>query len=562
MNNYRRKPTRGQTRQAIDGILNAPANRINQAPDTKHSQGLSHHMSNSVRSSRQTRRLGDFKGLSEGYHSADQTKTGRLSGHKSEQHHITNSTEIRKSLATQTNEPAKLTRKQRRQQKKAKKKQRRGARKWVPRIIILLIIIVVAVAGFLLAKGYIKLHNIFQGGGYSAALGDDSNPSNLYKEGDGRVNILLIGGRADNDPDGGGLTDTILVLSIDPITNKSAFISVPRDLWVRTDGRGSERINAVFKFARQDAEKKGLSEAQANAAGAKALKAKMTEVLGIDMHYYAMVDIEGFTRAVDTLGGVDINVPDAVRDASMAWQNNGRALLVPEGLQTLTSKQALFYVQSRKGDPRSDFGRSERQRLFLAAMAKEITKASTYGNPLTVSRLMDDFGNHVRTDFAAGDVVHLYNVATKLGEPESIGLTTENLLMSANIGGRSVLTPKAGTFDYSEIHAYIRSALPDGYIVRENAPVVVLNGTTVAGKAQEVADILKSYAYNVTKVDNASTQDYNKTIIIDLTGKNPYTKNYLEKRFSVTATSDIPEGLVVPEEERQGFIIIIGGDAR
>ncbi len=563
MDNYRKKPTRRHTRQAIDGILNAPVNRMNQAPQAA-KRAKDTRAQDSFQSSRRTKQIGDFTNLKEGYHSSDQTTDGRLSAQPKKQKHVAQSQAIRKSLAVTEVEEQELSRRQRRKQarahKKQAKKQRKGFRKWLPRVLIVLGILLIIGIGFLLVKGYIKLSNVLQGGGHSAALSSEVDPSKLQKEGDGRINILVIGGRDDDDPDGGGLTDTMLVASVDPVNHKMALISVPRDLWVKTESSGSERINAVFKYGRQNALSAGKSESEANTAGAQALKKKMTEVLGIDLNYYVMVDMNGFTKAVDTIGGVSINVPEAVYDATMAWQNGGRSLLVPAGQQTLDAKHALFYVQSRKGDPKSDFGRSERQRLFIAAFMKEVMSASTFSNPLTISRLMDDFGNHVRTDFAVNDLTSLYSIMSKTSEPESIGLTNENYLTSASIGGRSVLVPKAGTFDYSEIQAYIHTALPDGYILKENAPVVVLNGTTTAGVATETADLLKSYAYNVTKTDNAPTQTYTKTVIIDLTGKNPYTKNYLEKRFGVTATAKLPDGLTVADENRQGFIIIIGED--
>jgi len=456
-------------------------------------------------------------------------------------------------------------RKDARKARKEWRRQKRAARptwkKWLIRISIVVIILVIGLVGFLGFKGYFKLRDIFKGGGYSAALDGNVDPNKLKGEGDGRVNILLLG-RGGEGHDGPDLTDTILIASIDPVNNKSALMSIPRDLWVRTD-YGTMKINALFARAKEsELNKNGGNIVAAETKAAQVVKDEMNDVFGINMHYYAMIDFEGFGKAVDTLGGVSVNVPEDLRDSTMAWLNGGKSLLVPAGQQDLDSKHALWYVRSRHGSARGDFDRAERQRIFIAALQKEITSVGTYGNPATVSRLMDDFGNHIRTDFGLNEIMRLYELSKKMGEPESIGLVDEphDFLTTDMISGQSVVVPKAGTFDYDAIKLYIRSALPDGYIVKENARITVLNGTSMAGYGSEKAEELKSYRYNVVGVDNAPTTDYRKTVVVDLTedGQGKYTKNYLERRFGVTATTSLPEGITKPEQP--GFVIILGSN--
>lgn len=449
----------------------------------------------------------------------------------------------------------------RKQWRKAKHAARPAWKRWLIRIGIFLIVIVIALAGFLAFKGYMKLRNIFQGGGYSAALDGNADPNKLKGEGDGRVNILLLG-RGGEGHEGADLTDTILIMSIDPVNNKSALLSIQRDLWVRTDN-GSMKINALFSNAKQSAmNRNGGNVADAEAKAIGVLKEEITDVFGINMHYHAMIDFDGFAKAVDTMGGVTIDVPEELRDSSMAWQNGGKSLLVPAGRQTLDSKHALWYVRSRHGSARGDFDRAERQRLFITALMKQITSAGTYSNPATVSRLMDDFGDHIRTDFGLDEIMRLYDLTKKMGEPESIGLADEPhaFLTTDMISGQSVVVPKDGPFEYEAIQLYLRSALADGYIVKENARITVLNGSGIAGYGTEKGDELKSYRYNVVGVDTAPTSDYEKTVIVDLTegdaGK--YTRNYLEKRFGVKVTRDLPEGITAPTQP--GFVIILGSN--
>lgn len=438
------------------------------------------------------------------------------------------------------------------------KKQRPTWQKWALRGSLGTAAVVVVVLGFLITQGYLNLNKILQGGGAAAALDADVDPSKLKGEGDGRVNILLLG-RGGEGHDGPDLTDTLLVASVDPVNKKAALLSIPRDLWVK--GRnGDSKINAVFANTKNASLNRSLDEAAAEKAGIAAVEDVVEDVLDISIHYYGMIDFRGFEKAVNTLGGVTIDVPEELRDATMAWENNWNPVIARAGKQEMNGKQALMYVRSRHGSTRGDFDRAERQRLFIMALKNEVLSAGTFSNPMKVSRLMSDFGAHTRTDFSLNDLMRLYSLTKDIGKMDSISLVDppHDFLTTGNFGGQSVVQPKAGLFAYEDVHEYIRGALPDGYIIKEKAPIRLLNGTAVEGMATAEGDKLKSYKYNVVKVDNAPTQDYANTVIVDLSGKHKYTKNYLEKRYKVKATRTIPAGIHIPEAERSGFVIIIG----
>src|SRR5207244_10638311 len=113
------------------------------------------------------------------------------------------------------------------------------------------------------------------------------DPTQLKGEGNGRVNILLLGvGGAGHD--GPNLSDTIMVVSIDPKTKDVAMLSIPRDLYVKIPGHGYGKINA------------------ANVYGGPTLAARtVANVIGVPIHYYAVIDFSGFKQAVDSVGGGD-----------------------------------------------------------------------------------------------------------------------------------------------------------------------------------------------------------------------------------------------------------------
>lgn len=438
-------------------------------------------------------------------------------------------------------------------------------RKWGLRSGIAVAGIVLLLGGFLVVKGLLQANKVFKGGGKAAALQSEVKPELLKGEGDGRINILLLG-RGGDGHEGADLTDTILVASIDPINKTANLVSIPRDLWVTVDG-SSSKINAVYANHKYRAlNKSPKDKAGADQAGIKALQGTVSEVLGIPVHYYGMVDFQAFKQAVDTVGGVDIDVPANLTVREYLWDPTaGRHynLNVPAGKQHFDSTKALFFARSRATSPRGDFDRAERQRLFLQALSQKVLSAGTYTNPVKISQLMSAFGDHVSTDFSVNDGIRLAQLAKDVqpSNIKSIGLADppNNYVRTDNVGGQSIVRPTAGIGDYSEIHNYIRNTLKDPYLAKENGRIMVLNGTSTPGLASAQGDKLKSYGYNVVKVDTAPTQNYQTTTIIDLTyGKKPFTKNYLEKRLGIKATTTVPD----PNIQTTGadFVVILGQD--
>jgi LCP family protein required for cell wall assembly len=435
-------------------------------------------------------------------------------------------------------------------------------RTWLFRGTVAALVLVIAVGGLLFTQGFLKVNKTLRGGATAAALQRNVNPHMLKGEGDGRINILLLGsGGAGHD--GPDLTDTMMVASIDPVNKTASLVSIPRDLWVQGNG-SAMKINAVYPTAkynylgRIDSESK---DENAIKAGISAVDQSVEDVLGISIHYNVLIDFQAFRKAIDTVGGVDVNVPEQLVDPTMAWENNRNPVLAKAGLQHFDGKNALMYVRSRHTS--SDFARSERQRAVLLALKDKVVSVGTLSNPLKISELISAFGNNVYSDLSLADTVSLYKIFKGINNHHvtSLGLGDEgkSLVTTGMVGDQSTVQPLAGMFDFSEIRSYIRSQLVDGYIKKEHAKIVVLNGTDQEGLATEKGDLLKSYGYDVTKVDNAPTNSYNQTVIVDRTGgKAKYTKNYLEKRFNVKATTKLPDSAILPGDA--DFIIILGSN--
>ncbi len=417
------------------------------------------------------------------------------------------------------------------------------------RAMAVVLVLVLGTGGFLSWKAYSKLHKVFRGTTTVAALASKPVTPDLLKgEGDGRVNILLlgIGGPGHDGPD---LTDTIVVLSVDPVNNTATMLSVPRDLWVQQPINyfgSQQKINAAYESGKYHyLGKLDSSSANANAvqAGFSNIDQVIKTVLGINVDYHMLVNFQAFRQAVDAVGGITVNVPTPLVDPTMAWENKWNPVLAPAGVQQMGGVEALLYARSR--ETTSDFARGQRQRQILVALKDKVLTAGTLSNPAKIDELMNAFGDNVYSDMSTQGATRLYSIIKKVSDNQiaSAGLTDPPhvLVTTDHVGTTSVDRPVAGFNNYTDIQAYVRSQMPDGYIVKEHAPIAVL-GTTSA-KATATATLLKSYGYNVTSTGVAA-QTVTSPELIDLShGKDPFTLHYLETRYGVTPLTSLPSGI-------------------
>jgi len=424
------------------------------------------------------------------------------------------------------------------------------------------------IGGIFGARLWWLANKIFQGGGGAVAMQENVDPSMLRGEGDGRINILLLG-RGGGNHDGPDLTDTIVIASINPIQDEAALLSIPRDLYVRTSNGGHTKINAIFANAKDFAlsnmsASDNSREDKADSAGMVAIENIIKTNIGIPIHYHGIIDFDGFARAIDTVGGVDVDVPQEleVYEPSMWLMGRSYTLNVTSGWSHFDGIRALAFSRSRETSSGGDFDRSKRQRLLLVALKDKIFSAGTYGNPIRINQLMSDFGNHIKTNLSLNEIKRLYEIINEIpsNKIDSVDLVTppNDLIRGKLIAGSSVQIPKAGIDNFNAIKSFIRNRLKDGYLAHENASVAIYNGTMIDGLASRTSDDLKSYGYNITRVADTSNKGLQRTIVVDLrNGEKKYTKHYLEKRFGTSAVERVPSGYNI-DSGNADFVIILG----
>lgn len=386
-------------------------------------------------------------------------------------------------------------------------------------------------------------------GNSALALQDDVDPTKLKGEGDGRVNVLLMG-VGDASHQAADLTDTIQIASLDPISKNVTLFSIPRDLYLKIPGYGSDRINAAHVYGERD----GLP-----GGGPELLKQTISQNLGIPIHYFARLDFSGFSTAVEAVGGVEVNVDETIHDYSYPDEatNGYSTFYIQAGRRFLDGTTALKYVRSRYTT--SDFDRSKRQQKVMIALKEKALSLGTLTNPVKINSLLASVGNDLKTDLNVKEMIKLIKMGKEITEQKitraGLDNNPDNYLASTNVGGASVMVPKAG--DFSEIKKYVRSLMPDGYIKKEDGNVDVYNGTEESGLATATADLLKTYGYKIRTVGDAPNKDNQKTIIYDYSnGAKPYTLRYLEKRFGVKAQRKTAK----PNEAHADIVITLGRD--
>lgn len=421
------------------------------------------------------------------------------------------------------------------------------------------LIIGVSVFGFIFGKAWWDAKKALNGGGSALALSKEVDPNSLNGEGDGRVNILLLGKGGDAH-DGGQLTDTVMIASIDPINNGVVMLSVPRDLWVKPDGLWPMKINAVYSSAKEQTLYKNPNDKPAaEKAGIDAIEKTIEQYLDINVNYYAMVDFTAFQETVDILGGITVNLPEPYNDPTM--KIGKKYLDLPAGPNQLDGGTALGLARSRYGAERGDFDRGRNQQLVLIGIKDKLLSMGTFVNPLKISQLITTFGNRVQTNFSTDDLMRLYELSKNIPNENitnvDLAMKDDPVVTTGTIGGQSVVYPIAGINDYSEVKKFVRLKLKDGYIIKENPTIIVLNASGKTGAAASRAEELKSYGYNVVQVADAPISDVPATQLIDTTkGAKKYTKRYLELRFNTKAVSKV-DGLDTTPYVAD-YIVVIG----
>lgn len=360
-----------------------------------------------------------------------------------------------------------------------------------------------------------------------------------------RLNILLIGA---DEQGGGHNTDTLITLSIDPVTNQVAMFQLPRDTVDVPIPKGPARqlfgsvyagkINSWFVAIRN---RPDLYPGTDQTRGYNGLKAILGELYGIEIKYYVEVNFDGFEKIVDALGGVTVNVQvPVVDDRFPAGGGALQRVYIASGVQHMSGAEALVYARSRNGT--SDFDRGARQQRLLLSLRQEADIAALLPK---VDQLASALASSLRTDIPRALVPQLLGLAAQVDTPD-----IRSYIFTPRFYQTEYLNSPRGYIIVPNVDR-IRAAIRDAFSIdpavagrrqqlgEEGASVYVLNGSGVSGQAARIADYLEflgisasapSLKPDVSRLAATTIRVYNGA-----EARMPLTVKTLESLFGVTA---------------------------
>lgn len=425
---------------------------------------------------------------------------------------------------------------------------RRTRRLFLP-LTSLVLILIVLLAGASLAIGVRftqSLHfenrelSFFQG---IRILGDSllGTGGALAGEESGRVNILLLGRAGEKYP-GRNLTDTVMLLSLDTEKKRVGLLSLPRDLFAPIPGTGlSTKLNSLYQI--------GLNES----VGTEILRESVAEITGQPIHYYAMIDFDGFERMIDALGGIQVEVMRDIYDARYPGKNYSyETFELKKGWQKLDGKTALKYARERHDDPEGDFGRTKRQQQIMQAVRDRAWSIPTFLNPFALSGFLESLGESVTTDVPPESIGRFIELARSL-DTKNVSTVVidawkkESLLRVSHVesgGVRAfILVPRSGTWgeirDAAEhlFEKHGREAKAE-MIEKESAQILVLAAPRYRANAEAlVADIRETFPVASVKLQSDGGLETNgeAAMIQDKSSvRAPYTLDTLIARYGLS----------------------------
>jgi LCP family protein required for cell wall assembly len=277
--------------------------------------------------------------------------------------------------------------------------------------------------------------------------------------GSDRVNVLMVGYGGEGH-DGAYLADSIQVLSIDPSTDTTTTIPIPRDLWIEGVSGFSQngKINEVFSVGRGSTGE--IDD------GAALLAEVASDVTGLEIEHWLTIDFGGFRDMVNAVGGVTVENPVAFDYTTIEqfhregrWEMGG----FPAGQIQLDGDEALAYSRARYTSVPSestDFARSVRQARIISALRSRLGDGGLFAIGPGLG-LMDAMEGRVRTDLS---VIDLFLLSGHLSSDRRVELTEDVVLRAmTNTIGQYILVPMGwtGPGDYDGIRTYLASELAE-----------------------------------------------------------------------------------------------------
>jgi|Wag4MinimDraft_11_1082651.scaffolds.fasta_scaffold01926_3 LCP family protein required for cell wall assembly len=315
-----------------------------------------------------------------------------------------------------------------------------------------------------------------------------------------KINILVLG-VDETSPTDPKRSDTMILLSYNPKTNKAYILSIPRDTMIKLDKYGTQKINAAYPIG-----------------GPQLAMDTVSQLIGEPVDYYVKIGYEGFKQLVDDLGGVEMNVPVDMNYDDYAGNLH---IHLKKGVQLLDGEKALQLVRFRHGYAEQDLERVKVQREFLLAMFEKAKNPST---SLKIHRILKTINQYVETNIPPVTMLKYADYILKLDKENIKTATLPGTPQYVNGIAYYITDPQ----EIQEFIANLDRNVDDKtneVAVNKNIKIEVLNGGGIPGAAAKTADLLKQQGYDVVKIGNVIGTTYNTTQIINRTDNKEVVEN-------------------------------------
>jgi LCP family protein required for cell wall assembly len=392
-----------------------------------------------------------------------------------------------------------------------------------------------------------------------AALASGSQSSAITPEawdGTNRVTILIMGldyrdWQSGDTPH----SDTMILLSIDPITKSASMLSIPRDTWVNIPGFEYGRINEAY------------FDGAANklpGGGPELARQTVEQFIGVPVQYYAVIDFGAFIKFIDEIGGVKVKPNEPV---TIEKFGGGQEQVLEAGkIYQLDGGLALAYARERHTSG-GDVDRAKRQQEVILAIRKRILQYESLPELLSKApAIYQDLSAGILTNLNLADALKLGVLGVQM-DSKSIkrGVIDYNMVIQTKSPqGEAILKPipdkirelRDSLFATAGSKSPIAVPIAGSTLVKDEAArVVIWDGSGVPGLADRTAEYLRSEGINVIQVADAGA--YAPGTKIEIFNGKPNTVNFLAQRMGVASaniwnTFDPTQGLDVR--------VTLGGD--
>jgi LCP family protein required for cell wall assembly len=367
----------------------------------------------------------------------------------------------------------------------------------------------------------------------SGPLQPVTGPTPKPWDGVSRINVLVMG-LDYRDWEAGEIarTDSMMLLTLDPLTKTAGMLSIPRDMWVNIPGFDYGKINTAYF----------LGESWKLPGGGPGLAIKtVEEFLGVPIQYYAQIDFQAFVDFVDRIDGININVPAEIKVDPLGPANT---VILKPGVQHVWGAVALAYARARYTE-NGDVDRAARQQQVIMGILKRVTKPDVF--PLLLSRapqIYQDISAGIHTNMTLDQAIQMALLVTQIS-PDTIRqrvIGTDAFSFGKSPEGLDILKPIPDRIRIIRDEVFTTGGPvspasvgqnPAELMKAENARVSIQNGTQTPGLASRTSEYFKGLSINVVNETNSELKSLSFLIVYS---SKPYTAAYLAKLLDIPSS--------------------------